>query len=125
MGRGTSAVEEQREGARRREIERSREKRSLDSGVDDQTPRQRAKQQREGRRQKQQRAALAVAEGGMPFIFSSLSCSLRGSLAHTSFRPKRALALEAPLSPRPTRDARSTEKSRSGSSPPLFLLRFS
>lgn len=99
------------------EREREAEKRSWDSGVDDQTPRQRAKQQRR-RRQKQQRAALAVAEGGMPFIFSSLSCT---SEALSHIFPAGARGLEASsLLPRPTRDARPTEKPRSGSSPRSF-----
>jgi len=79
----TRASERERERGRERERERGREREkkcSWDSGVDDQTPHQRAKQQR--RRQKQ-RAALAVAEGGMPFIFSSLS-STSEALSHVS-----------------------------------------
>jgi len=58
-------------------VREKEKKRSWDSGVDDQTPRQREKQQRR-RRQKQ---CAAVAEGGMPFIFSSLSSTSK-ALSH-------------------------------------------
>lgn len=102
----------EREGGRiAREKPREREeKRSWDSGVDDQTPHQREKQQR--RRRQKQRAALAVAEGGMPFIFSSLSSTFE-ALSHIF--PKRGLEAASSL------DASIHRKPRGKSSPRCFL----